>query len=120
MKIFQRYQEFLAYAIVRPNVQQFLIGEDISSGTKCLKFLEKNVNVKTLHIYIMNAIGCSCLTIFFFDGAQVFQEYAETIYALLAMMVITYGLSVYEDKKVKLFQLINDIENEIEKRKFTT
>lgn len=87
MRVFQEYQKFLTYAIVRP---------DSTTPDFLRKF---NLNLKTLPIYLITSLAWGCLVAYLYDEARTFQEYSETFYALTTLASTTTALKIFEWKK---------------------
>lgn len=115
MKILQTFEHELKYIYVRPDLE----GRENSTDFigKCLRLIGKVSNPKTLHIYGMTVFNVECLVLFICWGAKSFEDYSETAYALAMVLVTASGLKLFESAKMKLFEIIENFEHVMEKRR---
>lgn len=102
MKSLETYQKLLAFVVVRTeNVSDFAFRAAFALG-----------------VFVTAAIimGSSLLT----DEIETFQQYSEIFYSFSTSMCNVLNLTLVLRKRKEIFQFIDRLENEIEKRMCTS
>lgn len=115
MKVFQFYQNFLTYVIVRGEPPKAFA--KFSSGIKIIDlFQQHSFTLQKLFMYFIMTNSCICLTINLFLNAKTFQEYSETSYAILTLGACVLVVRIFEVNEAHIFKLIDNIEDAVKMR----
>ena len=76
------------------------------------------INVRSLFSFILNGFAISISCIYFFCNAKTFQEHAESIFIIVAIVGITSLFLIFLMIKKDFFNLLNEAEQIIGGSKF--
>lgn len=113
MKIFQVYQQFIAYFIVRDEVRKIkpLSSVDMKS------FQHNNISWKNAAVYFEMTLASGLFIVYINQCAKTFQEFSETIYAITTLNAGIFAMIIFELNKENIFELIDSLEVTINDRK---
>lgn len=107
MKVFGTFETIFGFFAVRPELAQ--------------TWRQKWMNTLTIpFINLILAEGSILLLIYLITDAATFQEFSETVYGLVTLVTVIFGLTIYYSNSEQMFKLNDDFQSAIEMRKYFT
>lgn len=115
MKIFQTLQKLLAFTIIRakPMNGRLTAEENVQNSSNNYPLGPKKLLpwLVLLAWFILSAC-------YMFSEAKTMTQFSDCFYVLMTSMACICGAMILVWKRAKIFELFDNFENEIEKRKF--
>lgn len=119
MKLFQNFEKFLIFAVSRAKKVKLnaRLTTNQASDLDTNQVKTQKFGLKNLPPYIWLVLGVAMTLTFLIFEAQEFVEYSESFYPFVTALLNLCNISVMIRNGAKLFQLIDHLERETQKRK---